>query len=206
MSNSWTVSHPFSRDLQYSRPKLFTVSAPAGAGKTTLVKMLEQEFPSSFEKTLSITTRKPRENEVFGKDYLFISREEFQNLLDQGKVLEWVFLFGEYYGTIGLEIERIWSLGKHAIAVIDVQGALVIREKMPSVSIFIAPPSHEELERRLDKRGSEELLQKKERLEHSAKELAVANQFDYVIVNDNLSVTYQIVKSIFVAEEHRNNL
>ncbi|AGW39024.1 guanylate kinase [Chlamydia pecorum W73] len=198
--------HPFSQDSKSYSPKLFTISAPAGSGKTTLVKMLEQEFPYSFQKTLSMTTRKPRKGEVSGEDYLFVSSEEFQELIAKGAFLEWIFLFGEYYGTTRLEIERIWALGKHAIAVIDVQGAMAIRQKMPSVSIFIAPPSKEELERRLDKRGSEEVLQRKERLEHSTKELAMVNQFDYVIVNDHLELAYQILKSIFIAEEHRNNL
>ncbi|AAD18273.1 guanylate kinase [Chlamydia pneumoniae] len=204
--NKILVDSPFSPDHQKCCPKLFTISAPAGVGKTTLVRMLEQEFSSAFAETISVTTRKPREGEVPGKDYHFVSHEEFQRLLDRQALLEWVFLFGECYGTSMLEIERIWSLGKHAVAVIDIQGALFIRSRMPSVSIFIAPPSQEELERRLASRGSEEGSQRKERLEHSLIELAAANQFDYVIINDDLNQAYRVLKSIFIAEEHRNIL
>ncbi|SPN73286.1 Guanylate kinase,guanylate kinase,Guanylate kinase,guanylate kinase,Guanylate kinase [Chlamydia serpentis] len=204
--NKILVDYPFSPDGPECLPKLFTISAPAGVGKTTLVRMLEEEFPFTFVKTISVTTRKAREGEVSGKDYHFVSHQEFQKLLDDQSLLESVFLFGEYYGTSMLEIERIWNLRKHAIAVVDIQGALFIRSHMVSTSIFIAPPSQEELERRLALRGSEERIQRKERLEHSLVELAAAHQFDYVIVNDDLNQAYKVLKSIFIAEEHRNIL
>lgn len=198
------VLSPFSPNGVACLPKLFTISAPAGAGKTTLVRMLKEEFPSAFEETLSLTTRPPRLGEIPGVDYLFVSEKEFKHGLEEDAFLEWVFLFGCYYGTSRLEIERIFRKHKHCIAVIDVQGALALRSKLPCTTIFIAPPSQQELEKRLNQRGSEEDLQKKERLEHSLIELASADQFDYVIINDDLQATYLVLKSIFIAEEHRN--
>ncbi|ANH78905.1 guanylate kinase [Candidatus Chlamydia sanziniae] len=205
MKNS-QVQRPFSPDHPQCFPKLFTISAPAGAGKTTLIRMLEEEFSHAFVKTTSVTTRQPRQGEIPGKDYHFVSKDVFEKLLHKEDFLEWIFLFGQYYGTSAQEIEKIWQLGKHAIAIIDVQGALAIRCKMMSVAIFIAPPSHEELARRLTARGSEEGVQRKARLEHSPEELAVAHQFDYIIINDVLDRAYAVLKSIFIAEEHRNTL
>ncbi|AHK63291.1 Guanylate kinase [Chlamydia avium] len=200
------VFHPFSFDCPICAPKLFTISAPAGAGKTTLVRMLEKEFPHAFQKTISLTTRVPRSEEIPGVDYHFVSQEEFSHCLNQGDFLEWVVLFGEYYGTSRLEINEIWESGKHAIAVVDVQGALALRKQIPTVSIFISVPSSEELERRLKERGSEQDSQRRERLQHSVVEQAAANQFDYVIMNKELNKAYEVLKSIFIAEEHRNVL
>ncbi|BAE81130.1 guanylate kinase [Chlamydia felis Fe/C-56] len=200
------VSFPFSPDRPLCVPKLFTISAPAGAGKTTLVRMLAEEFPDSFQKTVSLTTRSPRPEEVHGVDYYFVSQEEFLKRLDSGDFLEWVALFGEYYGTSRLEIDKIWKSGKHAIAVIDVEGALALRSKIPTVTIFISAPSLEELERRLKHRGSEQDAQRQERLQHSLIEQAASSKFEYVIINDDLEKSYEILKSIFIAEEHRNVL
>ncbi|AFS24934.1 guanylate kinase [Chlamydia psittaci] len=200
------VRVPFSPDHPLCVPKLFTISAPAGAGKTTLVRMLAQEFPDSFQKTLSLTTRVPRPEEVPGVDYQFVSQEEFQRRLDNDDFLEWVALFGEYYGTSRLGIDEIWKSGRHAVAVIDVEGALVLRSKIPTVTIFISAPSQEELERRLKQRGSEQDTQRQERLQHSLIEQAAANKFEYVIINDDLEKSYEVLKSIFIAEEHRNVL
>lgn len=198
------VITPFSPGKITSPALLFTISAPAGAGKTTLVHMLQLEFPETFSKTISVTTRAPRKGEVHGVDYLFVSKELFEQYLAEGKFLEWVFLFDEYYGTTWLEIDKIRQMGKHCIAVIDVQGALSLREKLSSISIFICPPSQQELERRLALRDSENKGCQEERLRHSLIEQAASDQFDYVIVNDNLDSTFQVLKSIFIAEEHRN--
>ncbi|SYX09119.1 Guanylate kinase,guanylate kinase,Guanylate kinase,guanylate kinase,Guanylate kinase [Chlamydia poikilotherma] len=200
------VRVPFSPDQPLCAPKLFTISAPAGAGKTTLVRMLAQEFPNSFQKTLSLTTRSPRPEEVPGVDYRFVSQEEFKRRLDSNDFLEWVSLFGEYYGTSRLEIDEIWKSGKHAVAVIDVKGALSLKNRIPTVTVFISAPSQEELERRLKHRGSEQDSQRQERLQHSLVEQAASNQFEYVIINDDLEKSYEILKSIFIAEEHRNVL
>lgn len=200
------VLSPFSSDRVSCVPRLFTLSAPAGAGKTTLVRMLWQEFPDSFQKTVSLTTRPPRSGESPGVDYHFVSQEEFQRRLDDQDFLEWVPLFGQYYGTSRLEIDKIWASGKHAIAVIDVEGALTLKKKIPTVSIFLSAPSSEELERRLKERGSELDSQRQERLKHSLIEQAASDQFDYVIVNDKLLQAYEVLKSIFIAEEHRNIL
>ncbi|WP_348662804.1 guanylate kinase [Chlamydia vaughanii] len=200
------VRSPFSPDSPQCVPKLFTISAPAGAGKTTLVRLLAQEFPDAFQKTLSLTTRSPRFDETSGVDYHFVSKDEFKQRLDNHDFLEWVALFGEYYGTSRLEIDKILKSGKHAIAVIDVEGALALKSKIPTVTIFISAPSPEELERRLKERGSEQDPQRQERLQHSLVEQAASNKFDYAIVNDDLNKSYEVLKSIFIAEEHRNIL
>lgn len=197
------VISPFSQDGVQCFPKLFIISAPAGAGKTTLTHMLQREFPDAFEKTVSSTTRSARTGEVHGVDYLFVSEDDFKQSLDREDFLEWVFLFGTYYGTSKAEISRVLQKGKHCIAVIDVQGALALKKQMPAVTIFIQAPSQEELERRLNARDSEKDFQKKERLEHSAVEIAAASEFDYVVINDDLITAYQVLRSIFIAEEHR---
>lgn len=198
------VRNPFSPILTSAKPLFFTISAPAGAGKTTLVNMLKEEFPETFQKTVSLTTRSPRLGEVDGVDYHFISKSQFEQYRENGDLLEWVFLFGEYYGTSLLEIDRIHQSGKHCIAVIDVQGALKLHKQLPSVSIFISPPSQEELERRLASRKSETEACQEARLRHSFTEMEASDQFDYIVVNDSLPHTLQILKSIFIAEEHRN--
>lgn len=198
------VLSPFSPALTSTKPLFFTMSAPAGAGKTTLVTMLKEEFPQTFQKTVSLTTRAPRVGEIDGVDYHFVSKDYFKKCLDEGNLLEWVFLFGEYYGTSLLEIDRIHQTGQHCIAVIDVQGALKLHSQLPSISIFISPPSQEELERRLTARKSENEECKEERLRHSFVEMEASDQFDYLVVNDRLDHTLQILKSIFIAEEHRN--
>jgi guanylate kinase len=124
--------------------KIIIITAPSGAGKTSIVRYLLQKYSDQLDFSISATTRKPRENEVNGKDYYFITEDEFKNNIQQNKFVEWEMVYeGKYYGTLQSEIERIWNMKKTPVLDIDVKGALRIIEKYPnhSLSLFIQPPS-----------------------------------------------------------------
>lgn len=182
---------------------LFIISAPAGTGKSTLVDMLLSEFPNEISESCSSTTRSPRPGEVAQKHYDFLTDEEFEEKIKAKEFLEYAQVFGHYYGTPKQQIEKLLRQGKHVILVIDTQGALQLMDKINGVFIFISPPSIEELKHRLFKRKTENEEKIKERLSWAKKEMEMAFRYDYQLVNDNLEVTYQILKSIFIAEEHR---
>lgn len=183
---------------------VFIISAPAGTGKTTLVQMLTHEFPSVIA-SISYTTRSIRPGEINGVHYNFISEEEFRTRIDQGDFLEHVELYGHFYGTSKLWIEDTLKKGKHVILVIDTQGAMQLRKTRSerSIFIFITPPSLEELRKRLTKRKTESAKKITERLEWAKKELLCQTHYDYLIVNDELQIAYQTLRSILIAEEHR---
>lgn len=180
----------------------FVVSAPAGTGKTTLVKKLMAEFPEIIA-SLSYTTRKPRRQEEQGRDYTFVSNEEFDARAASGDFLEYVDLYGVKYGTSREWVENRLNQGKHVILVIDTQGMLQLKEKYPSISIFIRPPSIEELKRRLAQRGTETKEKMETRLEWAKTELTKANYYDYQVINDDLEIAYQVLRSIIIAECHK---
>ncbi len=182
---------------------VFVISAPAGTGKTTLVRMLMEEFQRVVE-SVSFTTRPPRENEVPERDYHFISEAEFEKKIKEGEFIEYAKVFGNYYGTSMKFLESQQEKGKHVILVIDTQGALQLKKKLDAVFIFISPPSLEELRARLYRRRSESEEAIEHRLSWAEKEMALAPKYDYHIVNDNLKVAYEALKSILIAEEHRN--
>lgn len=181
---------------------LFIVSAPAGTGKTTLVRMLVEEFPCIIE-SISCTTRAKRPGEIEGKDYIFLSKEEFEKKLKAGDFLEYAKVFGNYYGTSRAFVEKELRMGKHVVLVIDTQGMLQLKGKIPFTAIFLRPPSLEELRERLVSRRTETPESIEKRLEWAELELLVTNQYDYQIVNDDLAVAYQALRSIIIAEEHR---
>jgi guanylate kinase len=182
---------------------LFVLSAPAGTGKTTLAHMLCEEFPC-VTMSVSCTTRKPRGNEEEGKHYYFLSREAFQEKIRAGEFLEYAEVFGNYYGTTKSSVIAAQEKGKHVLLVIDTQGALQVKEKMPATLIFIRPPSMEELKIRLMKRQTEDEKMIEERLSWAQKELAMASHYDYDIVNDDLKVAYETLRSILIKEENKN--
>ncbi|MBS0619956.1 MAG: guanylate kinase [Verrucomicrobia bacterium] len=185
---------------------IFVLSAPAGTGKTTLVRMLSQEFPCIVE-SVSCTTRPPRPGEVEGKDYFFLSREKFEEKIRSGDFLEYAEVFGYYYGTSKSHVLTQREKGFHVFLVIDTQGATQLREMgFPAIYVFLSPPSLERLKERLTKRQteSEEVIEK--RLSWAEKEMAMVKHYDYHIVNDNLEQAYAILRSIIIAEEHRINL
>lgn len=183
---------------------IFVISAPAGTGKTTLVRMLTNEFDCVVE-SISFTTRKPRHNEKNGVDYHFVSKEEFEKKIKEKDFLEHEQVFGNYYGTSSSFVDSLQREGKHVILVIDTQGAMHLKEFLPAVYIFISPPNFEELKNRLIERKADSAESMEKRLEWAKKEISLANRYDYHIVNDDLQSAYDVLRSILIAEEHKNH-
>lgn len=182
---------------------LFIVSAPAGTGKTTLVRLLTQEFPSVVE-SISCTTRLPRPGEVEGKDYFFLTREAFEEKRKRGDFLESAEVFGHFYGTCKEFVEEQRKHGKHVILVIDTQGAAFLQsQKIEATYIFIAPPDLDVLKERLLGRKTENQKERDERLSWARKEMQCAGSYNYLIVNSELMAAYEVLKSILIAEEHK---
>ena len=180
---------------------LFVLSAPSGCGKTTMLRRVMEMLPG-LAFSVSHTTRAPREGEVDGRDYHFVSREEFMALRDRqpSGFLEWAEVHGNFYGTGRDEVERQLAAGLDVILDIDVQGAAQVRENAEPVTIFIAPPSLDELARRLRGRGTEDEATLSLRLANAAKEMEAAGSYDYLIVNDDLDQAVDSLRSVFVAE------
>lgn len=173
------------RAAAVSQENLFIISAPSGAGKTTLARGLNEALPSTAF-SISHTTRPQRRNETHGVDYYFVSEQEFQEMVDRGEFLEYAKVFGNRYGTSKAAVRRLTEQGKIALLDIDWQGARHVRRKMPGCrSIFILPPSLEELERRLRDRDqdSEEVI--KRRMEQARDEIRHADEYEFVVVNDD---------------------
>ena len=168
--------------------KLVVITAPSGAGKTSVARHLMQTFPTlSF--SVSATTRAPRKNETEGKDYYFISREKFEDNIKANAFIEWEMVYeGLYYGTLKSEIESQWAAGSIPVLDIDVKGALNIKKLYPAqtLTLFIAPPSVEALRERLESRGTETAASIQKRLDRAAFELSFQDQFDQVILNERL--------------------
>ncbi len=181
----------------------FVVSAPAGAGKTTLVEMLLSEFPKDVCKSLSSTTRKPRDYEIPGKDYEFLSKEEFESKKSKGEFLEYAKVFSNYYGTLKSSVESELEKGKHVFLVIDTQGAQAVKSKLDVVSIFVIPPSINELENRLKHRESESMQDIKERLSWAQNEIEKAKEFDFILTNDDLQLAYEELKNYIKKTERK---
>lgn len=180
---------------------LFIVSGPAGSGKGTVVNELIANHPS-LTLSISATTRQPRPGEVDGVHYHFISKEEFEQRIKDGKMLEYATYSGNYYGTPQKEVEEAMNEGKDVILEIEVAGAMQIKEKIKdSVAIMLTPPSKEVLESRLRGRGTETEEVIKWRLERAKEELSLMPQYDYSVINeDNKSdecaeMIYTIIKS-----------
>ncbi len=181
----------------------FVLSAPAGTGKTTLAKMLFKEF-DCISSSVSFTTRAPRVGEVDGKDYHFISREKFIEMIDNDQFLEHATVYQDFYGTSRAFVEEELAQGKHVLLVIDTQGALQLMKSFQAIFIFIKPPSLSALRTRLAARKSETEETIEQRLSWAEREISLASSYDYQIVNDDLQVAYTVLKSILIAEEHKN--
>ena len=171
--------------------KAIIISAPSGAGKTTLVnKLLEAKLPLLF--SISACSRAPRDGEEDKKHYYFLSIEEFKEKIKAQDFIEWEEVYeGNFYGTLKKEIERIWKEKKHVVFDVDVIGGISLKEYFMenSISIFIRPPSMEVLSERLKKRNTEDIKSIKNRLEKSFEEMTSIDKFDKIIVNDELSIS-----------------
>lgn len=168
-----------------TRAKLFIISAPSGAGKTTLARGLNDALPDTAF-SVSHTTRPQRRNEVHGVDYYFVSEREFREMADRDEFLEYARVFGNWYGTSKAEVRELMEQGKTVLLDIDWQGARKVRSRMPDCgSIFILPPSMAELERRLRSRGqdSDEVI--RQRMEQARDEMQHAEEYDFEVVNDD---------------------
>lgn len=178
--------------------KAILFSAPSGSGKTTIIKQLHQYF-DCFEFSISATSRQPREGELHGKDYYFLSLDDFRQRVERNEFLEWEEVYeGTCYGTLRSEVERIWDNGHVIVFDVDVKGGMNLKKIFgdDALAIFVMPPSIEVLEQRLRNRGteSEENIQK--RLGRSALELKEAPKFDVTIVNDDLQQAVEETRQV----------
>lgn len=168
--------------------KLIIFSAPSGSGKTTIVHRLLTRFPQ-LKFSVSATSRAMRPGEQNGKDYHFLSVQDFKQYRDQDRFLEWEEVYpNQFYGTLMSEVEKIWNAGGHVVFDVDVKGGLNIKRKFPerTLAVFVAPPSLQELENRLRKRGTETEESLKKRVGKADQEMQSAPLFDRIIVNDQL--------------------
>ena len=169
--------------------KIIIITAPSGAGKTSITRYLLGKYPDKLAFSISAATRKPRGMEKDGVDYYFISGEEFTNKIQHGEFIEWEMVYeGKYYGTLKSELARIWNDGKFPVLDIDVKGAIHVQQQYPetTLSLFIEPPSVDELKRRLQSRGTESEESLNARVNKASYELSFKHSFNHIIVNDDL--------------------
>ncbi|MBD3426953.1 MAG: guanylate kinase [Candidatus Omnitrophica bacterium] len=184
-------------------PLIIIVSAPSGSGKTTLVDRL-LERTEGIKRSVSCTTRPPREGEKDGEDYFFLSEEEFEKSIEEGRMLEWEKNFKHYYGTPKAQVEEAVRKGEDIILSIDVKGAKAVKRLYPgSLSIFIMPPSMKELRERLLNRKTEEEEQISMRLNQSEEEIKAADEYDYLVVNDDLEKAVGELRQIIETARER---
>lgn len=186
----------------HKKGELFVVSGPSAAGKTSLVQKLCAEFPCVV-KSISCTTRTPRQSEREGIDYYFLSEESFVAKVGRSEFLEYAKVFGNYYGTLKADVEKDLNRGCHVVLVIDTQGAFAVKKKLDTQLIFIAPPSPEVQKERLEQRQLDEKSIIEHRLACSESEMKDAMQYDYFIVNDDFDTAYATLRSIIIAQEHK---
>ncbi len=182
---------------------IFILSAPSGAGKTTVCKLLKQKLPN-LKFSISHTSREPRDGEVEGTDYHFITQKEFEKKIKNNEFLEWAKVFKSYYGTASESVDRHLNKGEDVLIELDVQGAQSLRNiNYKAIFIFMMPPSLKELESRLNKRGTESDDKIRERLEVSEKEMQQSMIYDYILTNVDKEETTNHLQSIITAEQFR---
>jgi guanylate kinase len=182
--------------LSERQPAVIVVSAPSGAGKTTVLNRVLGELPG-IRFSVSHTTRAPRGGEREGEDYYFVDRTTFLRLRDQDRLLEWAEVHGNLYGTGRAELERAQAESRDLLLDIDVQGATQVRSRVPgAVTVFILPPSYEVLERRLRGRGQDGEETIRRRLAAAGREIGAFESYDYAIVNEELEVCVEELKCI----------
>ena len=173
-----------------TQQKIIILTAPSGAGKTSITRYLLNKFPNDIAFSISAATRPLRGKEKNGVDYYFISEEEFTNKIQHEEFIEWEMVYeGKYYGTLKSELQRIWNDGKIPLLDIDVKGAIHIQQQYPetTLAIFIEPPSIDELKRRLTSRGTENEESLNARVSKASYELSFNHSFNYVIINNDLA-------------------
>lgn len=183
---------------------MLVLSSPSGAGKTTLARRL-LAAESGIEMSVSVTTRKPRPGEVEGKDYFFIGEAEFKRMRDAGDLLEWARVFGNYYGTPALAVERALAAGRDVLFDIDWQGAQQLSEKVAQdlVRVFLLPPSGQVLQQRLEARAQDAPDSVARRMADAAAEISHWAEYDYVIINADLEASVAGLSAILAAERLR---
>ncbi|MEW6068970.1 MAG: guanylate kinase [Nitrospirota bacterium] len=183
-----------------SRGTLFIVSAPSGAGKTTLCKKIVSILPN-LKFSVSYTTRQKRKGEINGKDYKFISREKFKQMIDEGEFIEWAEIYEEFYGSSKKTIEELLSLGVDVLLDIDTQGAMQIKKKYKEGAyIFVLPPSLDVLKERLEKRKTDSKEEIEKRLRKSISEIKNYQMYDYVIINNKLEDALKEFEAIIISQ------
>lgn len=179
--------------------KLIVFSAPSGSGKTTIVRHLLSQKELHLDFSISATSREKRGEEVDGKDYHFITIDDFKKNIDEENFVEWEEVYkNNFYGTLKTEVDRIWREGKHAIFDIDVNGGMRIKRKFPkqTLAVFVQPPSIEEMEKRLRNRQTETEEKIKERVAKAEREFKFAKDFDVILINDNLETAKQEAENL----------
>ena len=186
-----------------SRGLLFIVSAPSGAGKTTIVERMVETLPR-VHMSRSYTSRTAREGERDGVDYNFITREQFEQMAREQQFLEWADIYGNYYGTCAADTDELLAGGEDVVLVIDVQGARQVRGRgLENIGIFVLPPSAAALEQRLRGRSKDSEEQIRRRLEVACREVTDVAAYDYVVINDDLESAVARLQAIVVAESAR---
>jgi guanylate kinase len=182
------------------RGTLIVIAGPSGVGKGSLVKSLLARDPEGPSVSVSVTTRPPRSNEVDGRDYVFVTNEQFDRMIAGDELLEWAEVFGNRYGTPRQAVERQLAEGRDVILEIDVQGAMQVRDRLPgALLVFLEPPSMSELEARLRGRGTESEERLAVRLKTATREMEQRGRFDEVVVNDDLDRASSQVAAIIEA-------
>ncbi|MEW6089182.1 MAG: guanylate kinase [bacterium] len=189
--------------MSNNKGMIIVISAPSGAGKTTLVELLNKDFPDLY-RSISCTTRSTRKGESHGKDYIFVSEEEFKNKLENNEFAEWAEVHGNLYGTPKAALEENLAKGKDVLLDIDVQGAEKIRKLYPGgLFIFIKPPSFKVLKERLESRNTEDRDSLEIRLKQAEEEMKYYTRYDYVVINEDLEEAVEELKSIIEKEKKR---
>ena len=189
--------------MERAKANLFVVSAPSGAGKTSLLKQLISEL-EDVQTSISHTTRQKRDAEIDGVDYHFVDIEQFKRLVSEEAFFEHAEVFGNHYGTSKSSIDDQLGKGIDVILEIDWQGARQIKKQLPdSLSVFILPPSKSELENRLQGRGQDDEAIIKGRMDAAISEMSHYNEYDYLVINDDFSVAVAEIKSIIQAERQK---
>lgn len=182
---------------------LVVLSSPSGGGKTVIAEKLIKKHPE-FSRSISVTTRRKRPGEKKGVHYYFVARADFQKKIKRGEFAEWAKVFGDYYGTPKKNIQKADGGKEVLLLVLDIQGGISIKYKYPqSVLIFILPPSLGELKKRLVKRGTDSPEIIKKRLKIALKEISFCKRYDYLVVNENLRKTVELIEKIIISEKQK---